>query len=45
MTDINQTGTPEEYETALQEAETLWGAPGGTKAGDRLDILATLIDA
>jgi HTH-type transcriptional regulator/antitoxin HigA len=25
--------------------ERLWGAPAGTPAGDRLDILATLVDA
>jgi HTH-type transcriptional regulator/antitoxin HigA len=30
---------------ALAEIKRLWGAPGGTPEGDRLDILATLIDA
>ncbi len=34
-----------DYEEALAEAGRLWGAPAGTPDGDRLDILATLIDA
>lgn len=34
-----------DYEEALSEVERLWGAPSGTPDGDRLDILATLIDA
>ncbi|HTZ76289.1 MAG TPA: transcriptional regulator, partial [Stellaceae bacterium] len=33
------------YEAALAEVERLWGAKLGTPAGDRLDVLATLIDA
>lgn len=37
--------TEADYETALEELEQLWGAPAGTPKGDRLDILATLIDA
>ena len=37
--------TEADYETALEEFEQLWGAPAGTPKGDRLDILATLIDA
>jgi HTH-type transcriptional regulator/antitoxin HigA len=32
-------------EAALAEVERLWGAKSGTPAGDRLDVLATLIDA
>jgi HTH-type transcriptional regulator/antitoxin HigA len=36
--------TEADYEAALAEVERLWGAKSGT-AGDRLDILATLIDA
>jgi len=31
-------------EAALAEVERLWGAASGTPEGDRLDILATLID-
>ena len=37
--------TKRDYETALKEVERLWGAKGGTPDGDRLDVLATLIDA
>jgi HTH-type transcriptional regulator / antitoxin HigA len=33
-----------DYKKALAEAERLWGAKSGTPAGDRLDVLATLID-
>ena len=33
-----------DYEAALAEAERLWGAGIGTPDGDRLDVLATLID-
>ena len=34
-----------DYKAALTEAERLWGAKSGTPKGDRLDVLATLIDA
>jgi len=34
-----------DYEAALAEVEKLWGAKIGTPFGDRLDVLATLIDA
>jgi HTH-type transcriptional regulator/antitoxin HigA len=34
-----------EYEAALAEIESLWRAKLGTPAEDRLDVLATLIDA
>jgi len=37
--------TKRDYEAALKEVERLWGAKTGTRAGDRLDVLATLIDA
>src|SRR6516164_3902640 len=37
--------TKRDYEAALKEAERLWGAKHGTREGDRLDVLATLIDA
>ncbi len=37
--------TEADYEGALAEIEALWGAKSGTLEGDRLDILATLIDA
>jgi HTH-type transcriptional regulator/antitoxin HigA len=34
-----------DYQAALAEIERLWGAKLGTPEGDRLDVLATLIDA
>jgi HTH-type transcriptional regulator/antitoxin HigA len=34
-----------DYEKSLAEVERLWGAKSGTPEGDRLDVLATLIDA
>jgi HTH-type transcriptional regulator/antitoxin HigA len=34
-----------DYEKALSEVERLWGAKTGTREGNRLDVLATLIDA
>src|SRR5216684_3704096 len=37
--------TKRDYEGALKEVGRLWGAKSGTRDGDRLDVLATLIDA
>ncbi|MFL5087045.1 MAG: type II toxin-antitoxin system HigA family antitoxin [Xanthobacteraceae bacterium] len=37
--------TAKDYEAALKDVERLWGAKSGTPEGDRLDVLATLIDA
>src|SRR6202045_2654023 len=34
-----------DHAAALAEVERLWGAKSGTPDGDRLDVLATLIDA
>ena len=34
-----------DYDAALAEIERLWGARARTPEGDRLDILATLVDA
>ena len=34
-----------DYDAALDEVGRLWGAKSGTPDGDRLDVLATLIDA
>ncbi len=34
-----------DYEAALAEIERLWGTELGTPEGDRLDVLATLVDA
>jgi HTH-type transcriptional regulator/antitoxin HigA len=33
-----------DYDAAPAEVAALWGAPGNTPEGDRLDVLATLID-
>lgn len=44
-TKLEPIGTEAEYEAALVEAGRLWGAKSGTADGDRLDALATLIDA
>lgn len=34
-----------DYEEALAEIERVWGAKEGTPEGDRLDVLATLVEA
>ncbi len=44
-TDVKPIRTAENYEAALEQVAELWGAASGTAAGDRLDVLATLIDA
>jgi HTH-type transcriptional regulator/antitoxin HigA len=43
--DVRPIRTEADYEAALAEVERLWGSPLGTPEGDRLDVLATLIDA
>jgi HTH-type transcriptional regulator/antitoxin HigA len=45
MAPVKPIRTEADYETALAEVERLWGAKAGTPKGDRLDVLATLIDA
>jgi HTH-type transcriptional regulator/antitoxin HigA len=42
--DLKPIRSQAEYEKALVEIEQLWGARSGTPKGDRLDVLATLID-
>src|ERR1700680_3869464 len=37
--------TKRDYEAALKEVDRLWGAKAGTRDGDRLDVLATLMEA
>lgn len=37
--------TEADHEEALREIERLWGAKEGTVDGDRLEILATLVEA
>ena len=36
--------TEEAHRAALAEIEVLWGAPKGTKEGDKLDTLLALVD-
>src|SRR5665213_2541439 len=44
-TDVKPIRTEADYEAAMKEVETLWGAASGAPQGDRLDVIATLIDA
>lgn len=43
--DINPIKTEQDYQAALEEIARLMDAPLNTPEGDRLDILATLVDA
>jgi HTH-type transcriptional regulator / antitoxin HigA len=43
--EIKPIRTRTDYERTLREIEQLWGAQRGTPEGDRLDVLATLVDA
>src|SRR5471032_175949 len=43
-TELKPIRTKADYKAALAEVERLWGATIGTPKGDRLDVLATLID-
>jgi HTH-type transcriptional regulator / antitoxin HigA len=45
MRNLKPIRTEKDYEQALAEVEELWGARTGTPKGDRLDVLATLIEA
>jgi HTH-type transcriptional regulator/antitoxin HigA len=45
LDDLRPLRTEEDYHAALRQVEALWGSASGTPEGDRLDILATLIDA
>jgi HTH-type transcriptional regulator/antitoxin HigA len=42
--DIRPIRTDADHATALAEIERLWGAADGTPDGDRLDVLATLVE-
>ena len=44
-TDVKPIRTEADYDAAMEEVASLWGAVSGTPEGDRLDVLATLIDA
>ena len=43
-TEMKPIRTEVDYEAALEEVAALWGAASDTPKGDRLDVLATLID-
>ena len=43
--DIKPIKTDADHQFALREIEALWGAAEGTSEGDRLDVLATLVEA
>lgn len=43
-TELKPIRTEADYDAALAEVERLWGAKGDTPEGDRLDVLATLIE-
>ncbi|SRR5438128_2456326 len=43
-TDLKPVRSEADYDAALAEVERLWGAKSGTPEGDRLDVLATLIE-
>lgn len=43
-TDLRPIRTEADYDAALAEVERLWGSQSGTPDGDRLYVLATLIE-
>ena len=43
--DLRPIRSQSDYDRAMTEIERLWGSPDGTPEADRLDVLATLIDA
>ena len=44
-TDMKPIRSRADYRAAVAEVGRLWGARRGTRDGDRLDVLATLVDA
>ena len=42
--EIHPIKNDDDYAAALQEIENLWGAASGSEDGDKLDILATLVE-
>lgn len=44
-TELKPIRSKADYKAAVAELGRLWGAKSGTRDGDRLDVLATLIDA
>ena len=45
MGDVKPIRSEKDYEVAMAEVKILWGAKSGTPKGDRLDVLATLIES
>jgi HTH-type transcriptional regulator/antitoxin HigA len=45
MNEVKPIRTRADHERAMAEIERLWGAKTGSPEGDRLDVLATLVDA
>jgi HTH-type transcriptional regulator / antitoxin HigA len=45
VTELKPIRSEADHRAALAEIEALWGAPSGTPEGDRLDVLATLIES
>jgi len=43
--EIKPIRTKADYERTIREIERVWGAKQGTPDGDRLDVLATLVEA
>ena len=44
MSEVRPIRTPRDYAATMMEIKRLWGARTGTPEGDRLDVLATLVD-
>ena len=42
--EIRPIRTDKDHRVALSEIDACWGAPEGTEAGDRLDVLLALVD-
>lgn len=45
VTELKPIRSDADHEAAMEEVARLWGAKSGTPDGDRLDVLATLIEA
>ena len=43
--DIRPIRADEDHRAALAEIEACWGAPEGTEAGDKLDVLVALVES
>ena len=42
--EIHPIRNDDDHDAAIREIEKLWGAAAGTEEGDKLDILATLVE-